>query len=298
MAALNYAKEYSQALAQAFPYVLHFGDLYATPNNGRYRMGENGKTVEIPIISTTGRTAADRDTIGSKARNYNNEWETKTLTNQRKWDTLVHPKDIDQTNQVTSITNITQVYNQEQKFPEMDAYTISKIHELWAAAGGAADTTTLTVDNFFTVFDKMMQDMDEKLVPANGRILYHTPAVDTIIKNAKAVARTIDPSDPRSQTLNRLVGMIDMVKLVKVPSILMKSAYNFTTGWSPGVSAKQINMMLIHPLAVITPVSYTFSQLDEPSAMSEGKYVYYEESFEDVFILNKKKDAIAFNMEA
>ena len=57
-------------------------------------------------------------------------------------------------------------------------------------------------------------------------------------------------------------------------------------------------MCLIHPLAVITPVSYQFSQLDEPSAGSEGKYVYFEESFEDVFILNKKKNAIQFNVTA
>ena len=41
--------------------------------------------------------------------------------------TLVHPADVDQTNQVASIQNITRVYNDEQKFPEMDCYTISKI---------------------------------------------------------------------------------------------------------------------------------------------------------------------------
>ena len=57
-------------------------------------------------------------------------------------------------------------------------------------------------------------------------------------------------------------------------------------------------MMLIDPWAVITPVSYQFVQLDEPCAGSEGKYVYFEESFEDVFILNKKADGIQFLVEA
>lgn len=51
MTALNYAKEYSQALAQAFPYSLYFGALYNTPNNGRYRW-TGAKTIEIPTIST------------------------------------------------------------------------------------------------------------------------------------------------------------------------------------------------------------------------------------------------------
>lgn len=297
MAALNYAVQYSQALAQAFPYVLNFGDLYETPNNGRYKI-VNANTIQIPVISTTGRKDANRDTIGSKARNYNNKWETKVLTNERQWDTLVHPMDIDQTNMVTSISNITQVYNETQKFPEMDAYTVSKIRELWSTAGGTADTTVLTVDNFLTQFDAWMKAMDEKLVPPNGRILYHTPEIEGIIKNIKALQRNYDIKDPNAAVLNRGIAVLDTVKLVKVPSILMKSAYDFTTGWAVGGSAKQINCMLIHPMAVITPVSYTFAQLDSPSAGSQGKYEYYEESFEDVFILNEKKDAIMFNMQA
>ena len=36
-AKLNYATEYQSALEQEFPYVLYFGDLFSTPNNGRYR---------------------------------------------------------------------------------------------------------------------------------------------------------------------------------------------------------------------------------------------------------------------
>ena len=78
----------------------------------------------------------------------------------------------------------------------------------------------------------------------------------------------------------------------------MKTVYDFTTGWKPSESAKQIHMMLINPIAVITPVSYEFAKLDEPSALSEGKYVYYEESHEDVFVLKNKKKAIQMAVEA
>ena len=133
MAKLNYATEYQSALEQAFPYVLYYGALYSTPNNGRFRW-INSKTIEIPSITTTGRTNADRDSISTAQRNYNNAWETKTLTNERKWSTLVHPKDIDQTNMAASITNITRVFNEEHKFPEMDAYTISKIYYDWTTS--------------------------------------------------------------------------------------------------------------------------------------------------------------------
>ena len=305
MAALNYATEYSRALSQKFPYVLNFGALYATPNNGRYRW-VNAKTIEIPSISTTGRVNADRDSIAQAQRNYDNAWEPKTLTNERKWSTLVHPMDIDQTNMVTTIANITQVFNEEQKFPEMDAYTSSKIYTDWITTRDeegnlrVADTTTLTVTNVLSVFDALMLKMDNERVPANGRILYVTHEVKSMLKNAQidannTLGRSIDVTN-NNNTIDRVVNRLDEVEIIGVPATLMKTAYNFTTGWVPASGASQINMMLVHPLAVITPNSYTFSQLDEPSAGSEGKYIYYEESFEDVFILNKKSGAIQFNI--
>lgn len=309
-AALNYATEYQRALSQMWPYVLNFGALYSTPNNGRFRW-VNAKTIEIPSISTTGRVDANRDTIAFAQRNYENAWETKTLSNQRKWSTLVHPKDIDQTNMVTTIANITQVFNEEQKFPEMDAYTVSKIYHDWttsidgdaahgAYVGKTADTTQLTTTSILGVFDQLMLKMDNARVPANGRILYVTHEVKSMLKNAQidannTLGRSISvESGPNA--IDRRISRLDEVQVIGVPATLMKTLYSFTSGWAPAQTAAQINMMLIHPLAVITPVSYTFSRLDAPSAMSEGKYVYYEESFEDVFILNKKADAIQFNI--
>lgn len=294
MADLNYAVQYSRALAQAFPYVLNFGALYNTPNNNRYRW-INAKTIEIPHISTSGRVDSDRDTIALAQRNYDNDWEAKTLTNQRKWSTLVHPMDIDQTNLVTTIANITKVFNEEQKFPEMDAYCVSKIYSDWIALGKVADTTAITVANVLSVFDGLMLAMDNARVPVQGRILYCTNEVKYILKEADKISRSIDVTD-NNNVINRVVNRLDEVEVVGVAAPLMKTKYNFSKGWAVASNASQINMMLIHPMAVITPVSYTFSKLDEPAAGSEGKYIYFEESFEDVFILNHKADAIQFNI--
>jgi len=292
--ALNYATQYSRALAQAFPYALNFGALYNTPNNNVYRW-INAKTIEIPSISTTGRVDSDRDTIAVAQRNYDNAWETKTLSNQRKWSTLVHPMDVDQTNLVTTIANITKVFNEEQKFPEMDAYTVSKIYSDWVALGNTPDETIITTANVLEVFDKLMLNMDNARVPVQGRILYCTNEVKYTLKSAQTVVRNLNAED-RNANINRVVDRLDEVEIIGVAAPLMKTKYNFTQGWRPALSADQINMFLVHPSAVITPVSYTFSQLDEPSAGSEGKYIYFEESFEDVFILNNKAGAIQFNI--
>ena len=292
--ALKYAVNYGKALEQMFPYRLYFGALYNTPNNGRFRW-TGAKTIEIPSIATTGRTNASRDSIGTAQRNYDNDWEQKTLTNQRKWSTLVHPKDIDQTNWVATIANITKVFNEEQKFPEMDAYTISKLYADWVAQSMTADTVAPTTANILDKFDSMMLAMDNARVPVSGRILYVTNEVKKMLKNAAGLTRNWSVQSSYAG-INREVDALDGVPVIPVPAELMKTAYDFSEGWEPASGASQINMAMIHPGVVITPVSYQFADLDEPTAITEGKYYYYEESFEDVFILNKKKAGLQFNV--
>ena len=72
--ALNYAQAYAQALAQAYPNVLHFAALRSTENDSRYKW-TGANTIQIPSLSTTGRVDADRDTIEGAKRNYENGWE-------------------------------------------------------------------------------------------------------------------------------------------------------------------------------------------------------------------------------
>lgn len=306
--ALNYAAKYQQALANAFPYALYFGDLWNQTGKGNYRWVDE-KTIQIPRLTTTGRVNADRDTIAQATRNFDNSWESKTLENQRKWSTLVHPKDIDQTNMVATITNITKTFNEFQKFPEMDAYLISKLYSAWTTAVVSEGYTAHTAmedaitgtdgkidgDKVLAVFDAFMLAMDNKRVPIQGRIFYCTHEVKAALKNAASVAKRWDVQ-AAGNGINRSVDYLDGVKVNAVPAELMKTLYNFTTGWAVSASADQINMFMVHPMAIITPVSYTFAQLQEPSALSEGKYVYYEESFEDCFILNNMADALQFHI--
>ncbi len=289
---LNYAKVYADALAQTFPYELCFGALYHTENNGRFRF-RGGKTVEIPVITTGGRVDSCRDSVDEISRNYENTWETKELTHQRKWSTLIHPQDVDQTDYAATIANITAVFNQEHKFPEMDAYTVSKIYADWIGQGKTASREALTAENVMDVFDGMMADMTEARVPVSGRILYVTPAVMKLLKSSAAISRSLDVKSAGGE-INRTVTTLDGVSVVEVPGALMKTAFDFSCGWVAEEDADSIEMLLIHPQSVITPVSYEFACLDEPSASTGGKYVYFEESFEDVFLLNRRADGVAF----
>ena len=127
MATVNYAEKYERALAQAYPNVLHFSELHNTENNVKYKFLD-AKTIHIPFLTTTGRTDVNRDAInGSFSRNVDNDNQTLTLQFYREWSTLIDPADMDDTNQVLTITNATKVFNETQKFPEKDAYLVSKI---------------------------------------------------------------------------------------------------------------------------------------------------------------------------
>lgn len=287
MTALNYAQQYANELAQAYPYVLYSGALWNTENSNKYKVID-AKTIQIPVISVGGRTNGDRDTIGGFTRNFDNAWETKTLKNHRTWQTLVHPKDINETNQVASIANITKVMNEEEKFPEMDAYMFSNIYKLRNEQKAITPLEEeLTVSNILDKFDEMMDAMDEARVPHSGRILYCDTFTKTLITKAIAIVRS-----NAQKTIVRDVERLEEVTITSVPTDLLKTAYTFDDGYEVAGGAKNIKMLLVHPSSILPIVSYSFAQLESPSAMSQGKYVYFEESFEDVFILNKKVGAI------
>lgn len=336
---LNYAKEYSQALAQAYPYTLYFGALWNAVKPGVKFLNNN--TVVLPSLTVKGRSNGDRDNIGSFSRNFNNEEETKTLKNHRTWDTLIHPRDIDETNHVATIQNITQVMNEEQKFPEMDAEMITALYELKNAIENITEDDVLTLANVLTKFDAMMDKMDEKRVPAAGRLLYADTPTKTLIDNAKEAARHLSAKDT---AVARSLDRIGEVDVIGVPTSAMKSKYIFkesdgfevakpeyalttdtdivtgktyytkseekyTAVKSPvkaSIStyyemteegARDVKMLLVHPSALIPVISYDFAELGAPSSLSKGKWTYFEESFEDVFIFNKKHDAIQFYIE-
>ena len=120
---VNYAAEYSQALAQAYPYLSYFSAIWASENSNRYRSGI-GKTMYIPSVTTSGAKDVNRDSInGTFNRNWNNTWQAVELQMDREWDTLVDPMDITESGDVATIANITRAFVELQKVPK-----------IWAAA--------------------------------------------------------------------------------------------------------------------------------------------------------------------
>lgn len=290
---VNYATQYAKELANAYPYLSYFGDIYGGEMGERYKP-VSGKTVAIPSMVVSGARAVNRNKItGEFNRNFNNEWQNVTMTMDREWDTIVDPMDIVETNDVATIANVTRTFNETQKIPEMDAYMAQQL-----AKEAVKDTEALTADNILGAWDSYLAQLKNARIARDRVRAYLTPESYKLLKQAAGISRFVDISGGGERSVDRNIGGLDGVKIIETPSDLMMTAYDFTDGWAATGSAKQINMLFVDPMAVAAPVVYETSMMSPPSAQSKGKYIYYERYYYDVFVLANRKKGIIANVEA
>lgn len=283
---VNYAAEYSRAMANAYPYLSYFGAIWNSPNTALYRDGM-GKTMYIPSITVKGAHAVDRDQItGTFNRNFNNEYQPVVLQQDREWDTLIDPMDIVETNDVATIANVTRVFNDLQKVPEMDAFLASKLAE-FAGQFGGIDTASLTAANILEKWDNALEYMTNRRVNRDRVQAYMTPAVYKLLKQAAGITRFVD-AGTGIRNIDRNVGKLDGVTITEVPSDIMKTAFNFTDGWEVADGAAQVDFILVDPMAVAAPIKYEVAMMGAPTAQSKGKYLYYERYYYGAFCLAQR----------
>jgi hypothetical protein len=295
MAVYEYAETFTNLLQQKYAKELCSDDL--TKSNPQVTF-INAQTIKLPRMAVSGYKDHTR-TPGFNAGTLSNDWEPKKLSHDRDIEFFVDPMDIDETNLTLSVANIQNTFETEQAIPEKDCYRFSKLYsELNTHKAGNINTTAITVANFLDVFDDLMEAMDEAGVPEEGRILYLTPKMMKIAKKADGIQRTIDVSGS-SNVVNRKVHSLDDVILKSVPSARMKTAYDFTEGCKPAGSAKQINMILIHTSCVVCRDKYSYIKLFTPgtdSRTADG-YLYQNRCYGDLFLLEKKADGCAMNVD-
>ena len=290
MAVMNYAAQYGRELANAYPYLSYFGDLWNAGESQRFKPLQ-GKTVYIPSMKTTGARAVDRDNInGVFSRNFDLDWEAMTLTMDREWDTLIDPLDMIETNEVATIANVTRTFNETQKVPEQDAYMASKLAGFASAFGGAV-YTSLTSANILEKWDDALAYMVNQRVNRDRVRCKVIPDVYKLLKQSAGITRFIDITGG-IRNADRNVGKLDGVLIEEVPSDMMKTLYSFVTGWAIDPSAAQINMLFYDSMAIAAPIIYDTSMISAPSAQTKGKYLYYERYYYDVFILGNRQAGV------
>lgn len=295
MSTFEYAELFMRELAQKYAREMVSNDLTLSNQGIKFL---NAQTIKIPRLTVSGYKDHNRNSMGFNTGTISNDWEPKKLEHDRDIEIAIDPMDIDETNLVAEIANIQNVFEEEQAIPEKDSYRFSKLveeAETYKSKGAVVDTTTLTTQNILEYFDQWMADMDDASVPQEGRILYLTSAVQKLLKEADGITRTM--SVGAAGVIDRRVHGLDDVTIKTVPSARFKDKYDFTTGCVPAGSAKQINMILVHPSCVISRDKYAYMKLFTPGSDSRtaDKYVYQNRYYTDTFLIENKACGIAVN---
>ncbi len=295
MSTFEYAELFMRELAQKYAREMVSNDLTLSNQGIKFL---NAQTIKIPRLTVSGYKDHNRNTLGFNTGTISNDWEPKKLEHDRDIEIAIDPMDIDETNLVTEIANIQNVFEEEQAIPEKDSYRFSKLAkeaETYKSKGAVIDTEALTTTNILEYFDQWMADMDDASVPQEGRILYLTSAVQKLLKEADGITRTM--SVGAAGVIDRRVHGLDDVIIKPVPSARFKDKYDFTTGCVPAASAKQINMILVHPSCVISRDKYAYMKLFTPGSDSRtaDKYVYQNRYYTDTFLIENKACGIAVN---
>lgn len=294
MAVYDYATTFTDLLQQKYAKELCSDAL--TQSNMQVKF-INAQTIKLPRMTVSGYKDHTRSP-GFNAGTLTNDWEPKKLEHDRDIEFFVDPMDIDETNLTLSVANIQNTFETEQAIPEKDSYRFSKLHAELTAYTGRIDTTVISAANFLEAFDTEMAIMDEAGVPEEGRILYVTPNMRKIVKEAEGIQRMMTITTP--STINRKVHSLDDVTIKMVPAARMKTKYDFTNGCVAATDAKQINWILIHNSCVVARDKYSYIKLFTPgtdSRTADG-YLYQNRNYGDLFLLEKKVEGCAMNITA
>ena len=295
---LKYAETFAPALEQKYAKELASYELFQSNKQVKFI---DAQTIKLPSITLSGYKDHTRGSLGFNQGTITNEWEPKKLAHDRSIEFVIDPMDVDETNKVVSIGNVQNTLEEEQTIPEKDSYVFSKLYTeatTYATDGATISTEALTTENILEQFDSAMEKMDEAGVPGAGRLLYVTPKVNKLLKEAKDIQRVMGVTGEGS--VKRSIYDLDDVKIKVVQSARLKSKYNFTEGCVAAVDAKQINFILVHPTAVIARDKYSYINAFEPGEDSRtaDNYLLQSRFYMDAFLVKNRANGIYINAQA
>lgn len=295
---LKYAETFAPALEQKYAKELASFELFQSNKQVKFI---DAQTIKLPSITLSGYKDHTRGSLGFNQGTITNEWEPKKLAHDRSIEFVIDPMDVDETNKTVSIGNVQNTLEEEQTIPEKDSYVFSKLYDeatTYAANGATISTEALTAENILEQFDSAMEKMDEAGVPGAGRLLYVTPKVNKLLKEAKDIQRVMGVTGEGS--VKRSIYDLDDVKIKVVQSARLKSKFNFTEGCVAAADAKQINFILVHPTAVIARDKYSYINAFEPGEDSRtaDNYLLQSRFYMDAFLVKNRANGIYINAQA
>ena len=294
---INYAELWSNKLRELYGQELTCDPLYHSNTDIQLN---GGKTIKIPTLTVSGYVDHTRASLGFTQGSYANAYETKTLDHDRSIEFVIDPMDFDETDTVVSLANVQNRFERTQAIPELDCYTYSKLYTEAVRVGASIKTTALTAANILSDFDGNLETFENKGVPLDRLILFCIPEYKKLLKNAEGIQRTLDVK--QGGGIDRRVHSIDDISnIVTVMPDRLKTAYNFTNGYTAASGAKQIQYILIDPECQVSRVKYSYIHLFAPGSDSRtsDNYLYQNRRYNGTFAIDHlMKDGCIIHADA
>lgn len=284
MAQYNYVSQFDNRIRDLYGHDLMSTELFNTNLDIEIR---NTKDIRLPKMTVSGYKDHTRGSLGFNTGTITNDFETKTLDHDRDIEFVIDPMDVDETNLIVSMANVQARFEKKQAIPELDCYTFSKLYSEAKRVGASIKNVALTVSNVLADFDANCEAFENAGVPLSRCILYCTPTFKTLLKNADGIQRTFSVNSG-SSAINRAVHSLDdLGKIKSVPMERLKTAYNFTEGYTVATAGKQIHYILIDPEAQVSRVKYSYINVFTPGhdSRTSDNYLYQNRRFNGTFAL-------------
>ena len=200
-----------------------------------------------------------------------------TMERDRSFIFAIDKMDQDETLQALNAGSALARQLREVVIPEVDTYTYGKMA---TNAGKTVYSQTITKSNAYEKLTDATEYLDEKKVPAEGRVAVVTPAFYKLLKQDSAAV--LDTEIGQDMRIKGVIANMDGMTIQKVPSSLLPENLNF---------------MVAHKVATTQAIKLAEYNIIDGGALASGNIVkgriYYT-----AFVRNNKKDAIYVSTKA
>ena len=255
---------------------------------------EFGAANEVKVFKTSvvGLGTYSRAT-GYPAGDVTGTWETMQLTASRGRAFSIDRMD-DEESLGQAFGTLVGEFIRTQVAPEVDAYRFAK-YASWSGISTTSEAALGTAAAVLAAFDAAMTQMDNDEVPAEGRILYISSNLYSLLK--ASISRTLG----NETSADRRVVALDGVRVVPVPQsrfytqvTLDAGSASNAGGYSKTASTgRDINFLLVHPSAVLQPTKLALPKIFSPDEnQTADAWLFQFRLYHDAFVYENKVDGI------
>ena len=265
----------------------------------------NAKTFQFPLLNTTGYKNHSRNG-GWNRGNATKEDIPYTLYHDRDIEFLIDVADVDETNQVATIQNVSQRFIDTQANPEIDAEFFSKVasEAIKADLHVGFEASSWTVENVYTRLKDMLKAGKLRTYKQRGSlIVYIRSDIMDLLERCKDFTRKIEMTQVADGGigLETRVTEIDGIPLMEViDDERFYTAFNWNPangGFEPAEGAKPLSVLIASTEMVKKVPKINSIYFFAPGQHTEGDgYLYQNRAYSGTFIFpngkNKEIDSI------